>query len=467
MAEQAFDLIVVGSGPAGYVAAIRASQLGMRTCIIERADLGGVCLNWGCIPTKALLHVSAFVDQCRQADAMGIVGADKITVDIERAVAYSRQVAGQLNQGVTALLRKNDVQVKKGQAVLQGNGQVSVESAGQPSESLSAAHILVATGARPRTLPGFEVDNGQVWDYRGALMPARLPKSLLVIGGGAIGMEFACFYAALGTAVTLVEFQERLLPLEDADVSQAMEDSFRARGIDVCTGSRATFVKRSPDHVTVRIERETGKSREDAFENVLVCAGVVGNVEDMGLENTQAQVVDGFIRTGALGATAEQGLYAVGDVAGPPMLAHKASFDALRCVESLAGQAPDGLMRHSIPSGIYTEPQVASIGLTEAQARAEHGEIAVGKFPLAANGKAVATQATTGFIKTVFDKRSGELLGAHLVGHNATELLPSLSVAQQLETTEAELLTHMFPHPTLAEAIGESVMAAFGQALHI
>ncbi|HLR12452.1 MAG TPA: FAD-dependent oxidoreductase, partial [Burkholderiaceae bacterium] len=334
-------------------------------------------------------------------------------------------------------------------------------------EALRASHILVATGARPRPLPGFEVDNEQIWDYRGALMPTRLPASLLVIGGGAIGMEFACFYAALGTAITLVESQERLLPLEDNDVSQAMAGSFRSRGIDVCTGSRATFVKRSADAVTVRIESDAGDSREQSFENVLVCAGVVGNIEDMGLENTRAQVTDGFIRTGASGRTAEDGLYAVGDVAGPPMLAHKASFDALRCVESMAGQEPESLMRHSIPSGIYTEPQVASIGLTEAQARSEHDEVAVGMFPLAANGKAVATQATAGFIKTVFDKRSGELLGAHLVGHNATELLPSLSVAQQLETTEAELLTHMFPHPTLAEAIGESVMAAFGRALHI
>lgn len=467
MAEETFDLIVVGSGPAGYVGAIRASQLGMRVCVVERAELGGVCLNWGCIPTKALLHVSTLVDQCKQADILGITGLDNVSVDIQKAVAYSRQVAGQLNQGITALLRKNRVVVKTGQAVLQGEGRLQVQAADGSHESLSAAHIMLATGARPRSLPGFDIDNDKIWDYRGALTPNTLPKSLLVIGGGAIGMEFACFYAALGTAVTLVEYQDRLLPTEDVDVSNLMEESFRVRGIEVFTGSRATVVRQDAEGITANIESHDAQPQQGCFERVLVCAGVVGNVEDMGLENTSARIENGFIQVDDHACTDEAGLYAVGDVAGPPMLAHKASYDALRCVERLAGHDTQSLLRHSIPSGIYTEPQVASIGLTEAQAREAFEEVAVGKFPLAANGKAVATQATNGFVKTIFDQRTGELLGAHLVGHNATELLPSLSVAQQLETTEHELLTHMFPHPTLSEAIGESVMAAFDRAVHI
>lgn len=458
------DLIVIGGGPAGYVAAIRASQLGIRTRLIEREDLGGICLNWGCIPTKALLHAGDALAQVRRADTLGIVVPDGVHADLPRVVQRSRDVAARLKQGVQHLLKKHRVEVIRGQARINGAGTVELVDSDTPA--LQAEAILVATGARPRPLDSLPVDGDRIWNYRHALTPAALPESLLVVGAGAIGMEFASFYAELGSGVTVVETQDRVLPVEDLESSQWVEQAFRARGIAVYTNTSASLDALTDDAVRVALHTRGQPVQAQSFDRVLVCAGVVGNSENLGLESTCVVTGHGCIHVDENGQTAEPGIYAAGDVCGAPMLAHKASHEAIRCVEHMAGIAST-LPVAPIPSCTYCHPQVASVGLSEARATESGRPISVGRFPFHGNGKALAIGAPEGFVKTIFDTQSGELLGAHLVGPDVTELVHGLSLAHSLEATEEHLMSHVFAHPTLSEAIGESVLQAYGRAIHI
>lgn len=467
MAVSEFDLVVIGSGPGGYVAAIRASQLGLRTCVVEADELGGVCLNWGCIPTKALLHVATLKEQIEDAGALGLDIGGPLKVDMSRVMAHSRKVAATLNGGVTGLLRKNKVTVKMGRACFRDAEHLEITpKAGKTTDVVKAKNIIIATGARPRVLKDFPVDNQRIWDYKGALASRELPESLLVLGAGAIGLEFANFYAALGTRVTVVEQQDQILPSEDVEISQELAQRLGERGITILTGSRARLVTGSGQQHEVIISGADGE-QSLSFEKILVSVGVAGNIEAMGLENTRVRTADGFVVTDDNGLTGQPGVYAIGDVAGPPMLAHKASHEGIRCAEYIAGHVSEEPRTHDIPACVYTRPQVARIGLTEQQARDQGRDIAVGRFPFLANGKAVAITATEGFIKTIFDKKTGQLLGAHLIGPDVTELLHGLTMAQQLEATEETLMNHMFAHPTLSEALGESAMAAYRRALHI
>ena len=458
------DLIVIGGGPGGYVAAIRASQLGKKVTLVERAELGGICLNWGCIPTKALLHTAKTLTHIRAAAELGIMVPDGVRVDFPRAIARSREVSARLRNGVGALLKKNGVTVVQGQARLDGPGKVVVKAESGAAKTLTAATIIVATGASPLPIDSLPVDGQRIWNYRHALTASELPTSLLVVGAGAIGMEFASFYAALGTRVSVVEMRDRVLPAEDEEVSQWVAKAYAQRGIEVRTGSSASLKSMQPDHVCISLR--SGDQAEDVtVDRVLVCAGVLGNTQDLGLQSTRVVVNRGCIQVDANHQTAEPGIYAIGDVCGAPMLAHKASHEGIRCAEHLAGQA----LQHSaarVPACTYCDPQVASIGLTERQARDAGTPISVGRFSFQGNGKALAIAESAGFVKTIFDTRSGELLGAHLVGPDVTELIQGLSLAQQLEATEEDFMQHIYAHPTLSEAIGESVMAAYGRAIH-
>ncbi|NYT65301.1 dihydrolipoyl dehydrogenase [Alcaligenaceae bacterium] len=462
-----FDLIIVGSGPGGYVAAIRASQLKMRVCLIERSDLGGVCLNWGCIPTKTLLHTATTLSAFQNAASLGIQVPDGLGIDIKRVVQRSRDVAKTLGLGVSALLKKNQVTVVQGSARLLGAGQVEVSNPQktQKPQCLHAKNIIIATGASPRDIRGFPVDGKGVWNYKHALTPEKIPSSLLILGAGAIGMEFASFYAALGSQVTLAEQQSRILPQEDEEVSAWMLKAFTQRKISVRVNTTATLLESVSGRSSVSLTQQ-GNSETLAFEQVLVCAGVIGNTQDMGLENTNIIPHNGCISTDFYGQTSEPNIFAIGDVSGAPMLAHKASHQGMRCVEHIAG-LNNPISTHAIPACTYSDPQVASMGLTESEARAQHPNIAVGRFPLHGNGKALAIGKPEGFIKTLFDQDTGAFLGAHMVGSDVTELLHGLTLAQQLEATEDDLIQHMFAHPTLSEALGESVMAAYGRAIHI
>ena len=469
MTQASFDLVVIGGGPAGYVGAIRAAQLGMRVALVERADLGGTCLNWGCIPTKALLHAAELLRACRGAARFGVhVGEPR--VDLAEMVAHSRQVAGRLNAGVRTLLRRHRVAVHPGTARLQGAGRVEVAEAAGGRRLLPARHVLVATGARARRWPGLEAaDPDRIWSYREALAPKAVPASLLVVGAGAIGMEFASFYAALGTRVTVVEAQARVLPAEDDEVSAFVQAAFEREGIRVLTGCAVEALDAGPGGVRARL-RVAGRAENLDAERALVAIGVAGNVEGLGLETTSAQVERGFIVADAAGATAQAGLHAAGDVAGPPWLAHKASHQAVACVERIAGGGPGeglaGATAPAIPACTFCHPQVASVGLPERAARAQGRPVRVGRFPFSANGRAIAAGLDEGFVKTVFDAETGELLGAHLVGSGVTELVQGFAIAGALEATEAELAGMVFPHPTLSEAMHESVLAALGRALH-
>lgn len=458
------DLIIIGGGPGGYVAAIRASQLGQKVTLVERAELGGICLNWGCIPTKALLHTARTLTHIRAATELGIMVPEGVRVDFPRTIARSREVSARLRTGVGALLKKNGVTVVQGQARLDGPGKVIVAAEFGAEKTLTAPAIIVATGASPCAIDSLPVDGQRIWNYRHALTPSEMPTSLLVVGAGAIGMEFASFYAALGARVSVIEMRDRVLPCEDEEVSQWVGKAYVKRGIEVRTGSSATLKSTHPDQVCITLRN--GDQEEDVkVDRVLVCAGVVGNTRDLGLESTRVAVDRGCIRVDANHQTAEPGIYAIGDVCGAPMLAHKASHEGIRCAEHLAGQTP----QHSaarVPACTYCDPQVASIGLTERQARERGGDISVGRFPFHGNGKALAIGEPGGFVKTIFDTRSGELLGAHLVGPDVTELIQGLSLAQQLEATEEDFIQHIYAHPTLSEAIGESVMAAYGRAIH-
>ncbi len=466
MADTSFDVVVIGSGPGGYVAAIRAAQLGMKTAVVEGKHLGGICLNWGCIPTKALLRTAEIVENIRHAGSFGLTVND-FSFDIKKVVERSRGVAKQLSGGVAHLLKKNKVQVFDGRGRLNGPGKVAVTKDGKPVADLTAKHIILATGARPRALPGLEPDGKLVWTYFEAMVPEKMPKSLLVIGSGAIGIEFASFYRSLGAEVTVVEIIDRILPVEDEEISAFARKQFEKQGMTVHTGTTVKALKRNADSVTATLEGG-GKSWEVTAERVILAVGIVGNVEDLGLENTKVKVdrthilIDEWCRTG------EPGVYAIGDVCGAPWLAHKASHEGVICVEKIAGLPHvHPLDTSRIPGCTYSRPQVASVGMTEKAAKAAGHDIRVGRFPFIGNGKAIALGEPEGMVKTIFDKKSGELLGAHMIGAEVTELIQGYGVAKTLETTEEDLVHTVFPHPTLSEMMHESVLSSLGRAIHI
>jgi len=461
-----FDMIVVGGGPGGYVAAIRAAQLGMKTALVEKAQLGGICLNWGCIPTKALLRSADVLRLVRDAAAYGIKVAAP-AADLPAMVARSRAVAAQLNKGVTGLMKKNGVTVLAGHGRLAGKGRLDIAAPDGRTRTVSSAHIVLATGARARQLPALPADGKTVWSYREALAPPALPRRMLIVGAGAIGIEFASFYHAVGAHVTVIEMADRILPVEDADISAQVAGSLARDGIVLHTSTGIARAERTGAGWTVTLQGGKPDGAKIEADVVLVAAGIVGNVEGIGLENTAVKVEKTHIVTDGFGRTAEPGVYAIGDVAGPPWLAHKASHEGVICVEHIAGLQPHALDPARIPACTYSHPQVASVGLTEAQARARGHQIRVGKFPFAANGKAIALGSTGGLVKVVFDEGSGELLGAHMVGDEVTEMIQGYAIAQTLETTEADLMAAVLPHPTMSEAMHEAVLAAYGRALHI
>jgi dihydrolipoamide dehydrogenase len=467
MADTSFDLIVVGGGPGGYVAAIRAAQLKLKTAVVEREHLGGICLNWGCIPTKALLRSAEVFHHMKHADAYGL-SAQGVSFDLGKIVKRSRAVANQLSKGVAFLLKKNKVAVFDGHAKLAGRGRLSVTKDGKPVADLTAKHIILATGARARTLPGLEPDGKLVWTYKEAMVPPAMPKSLLVIGSGAIGIEFASFFRNLGAEVTVVEVLDRVLPVEDEEISAFARKSFEKQGMKIVTSATVTGLKKGADSVTATIKGADGKVTELTVERVILAVGIAGNVENLGLEGTGVKVdrahvvVDEWLRTG------EPGVYAIGDLVGPPWLAHKASHEGVICVEKIAGvTGVHPLDVRRIPGCTYCMPQVASVGLTEAAAKKAGREVRVGRFPFIGNGKAIALGEPEGMVKTVFDAKTGELLGAHMIGAEVTELIQGYGVAMTLETTEAELMHAVFPHPTLSETMHEAVLDAYARAIHI
>ncbi|MGE0713990.1 MAG: dihydrolipoyl dehydrogenase [Alphaproteobacteria bacterium] len=465
MAEDRFDLTVVGGGPGGYVAAIRAAQLGMKTALVEREHLGGICLNWGCIPTKALLRSAEVYHLMKHADAFGL-SAGNVAFDLGKVVKRSRGVANQLTAGVKHLMRKHKITVFDGHGRLAGAGKVAVEKDGKPVATVTAGNIILATGARARTVPGLEPDGKLVWTYKEALVPDRMPKSLLVIGSGAIGIEFASFFRTLGAEVTVVEMMDRVLPVEDDDISAFARKQFEKQGMRVLTGAQVKGLKKAADSVTATIEAG-GKSQEITAERVIVAIGIVGNVEKIGLEGTKIVVDRTHVVADQWCATGEKGVYAIGDLTGPPWLAHKAMHEGVICVERIAGvKGVHPLDVTKIPGCTYCAPQVASVGLTERKARELGHEVRVGKFPFIGNGKAIALGETEGMTKTVFDAKTGELLGAHMVGTEVTELIQGFGIARTLESTEAELMQTVFPHPTLSETMHEAVLDAYGRALH-
>ncbi|MGR3269484.1 dihydrolipoyl dehydrogenase [Thalassococcus profundi] len=462
MASENFDMIVIGAGPGGYVAAIRGAQLGLRVAVVEREHLGGICLNWGCIPTKAMLRSAEVFHLMQRAGDFGLRAGD-ISFDLDRVVARSRDVAGQLTAGVGHLLKKNKITVVMGTAHLPEPGRVSVRGdAG--TRDLAAPDIVLATGARARSLPGLEPDGDLIWSYKHALRPTRMPKDLLVVGSGAIGIEFASFFNTLGAKTTVVEVMDRILPVEDEEISTLARKAFEKQGMTVLESTRVTL-SRNGGKMTAEFEKD-GKSTSGTFDTVISAVGIVGNVEDLGLEDLGVRVEKTHVVTDAQGRTGVPGLYAIGDVAGAPWLAHKASHEGVMVAELIAGGAPHAVDPGSIAGCTYCHPQIASVGLTEAQARAAGHEIRVGRFPFIGNGKAIALGEPEGLIKTVFDATTGALLGAHMIGAEVTELIQGYVVGRQLETTEAELMQTVFPHPTLSEMMHESVLHAWGRAIH-
>jgi dihydrolipoamide dehydrogenase len=446
------------------VAAIRAAQLGLKTAVVEREHLGGICLNWGCIPTKALLRASEINHLLHSLGDYGFA-ADNIRFDFTKVIARSRGVASQLSGGIKHLLKKNKVTVLDGSGALLGNGGVRVTAKDGKHEDVAAKNIIIATGARARVLPGLEPDGELVWTYKEAMTPKTLPKTLLVVGSGAIGSEFASFYQNMGSAVTLVEVQDRVLPVEDSEISAFVHKAFEKQGMKVLIKAGVKSIKKSNGHLTVTIE-QNGKTTEQMFDKAIMAVGIVGNVENLGLEKTKVKVEKGQIVTDATGKTAEPGVYAIGDVAGAPWLAHKASHEAIICVEAIAGKHPHPMNKNQIPGCTYCRPQVASIGLTEEKAKAAGHAVKVGKFPFMGNGKAIALGEAEGFVKTVFDAKTGELLGAHMVGAEVTEMIQGYAIAMSGELTEGELMHTVFPHPTLSEMMHESVLDAYGRVIH-
>ncbi len=465
MADQTFDIAIIGAGPGGYVAAIRAAQLGMNAAVIEREHLGGVCLNWGCIPTKALLRTSEIYGLLHHLDQFGLSVKD-IAYDPKKVVERSRSVAKQLSDGVKFLLKKNKVTVIDGAGRLAGKGRIAVSKDGKPVADVIAKHIILATGARARALPGLEPDGKLIWTYKEAMIPRAIPKSLLVVGSGAIGIEFASFYRTMGAAVTVVEVLDRVLPVEDEEISAFARKAFEKQGMKILTGARVTKLDKAADSVTATID-QAGKSQSVTVDRVILAIGITGNVENIGLEGVPKVKVDrGHVVVDPYLATGEPGIYAIGDLVGAPWLAHKASHEGVICVEKIAGLNPHPLNVLNIPGCTYCTPQVASVGLTEAKAKEGGRKIKVGRFPYLGNGKAIALGEPEGVVKTVFDAETGELLGAHMVGAEVTELIQGYVVAKTLETTEAELMETIFPHPTLSEMMHESVLDAYGRAIH-
>ena len=465
MAEQSFDLIVVGGGPGGYVAAIRSAQLGLKTAVVEREHLGGICLNWGCIPTKALLRTSEINHLLHHLPDFGFLPVEA-KFDLDKVVKRSRAVARQLSSGVGYLLKKNKVSVFDGSGKLAGKNTLAVEKDGKPVATLKSSHIILATGARARQLPGIEADGKLIWTYKEAMVPTSFPKSLLVIGSGAIGIEFASFYLNMGAQVTVVEVLPRVLPVEDDEISAFAHKAFEKQGMKILTSAAVKGVKKAADSVTIAVE-SGGETQEITVDRVISAVGIVGNVEGIGIEGTAVKVDRTHVVVDGYGRTGEPGVYAIGDLTGPPWLAHKASHEGVVCVEKIAGvNDVHPFETGNIPGCTYCRPQVASVGLTEAKAKELGHSVKVGHFPFIGNGKAIALGEPEGMVKTVFDAKTGELLGAHMVGAEVTELIQGYVIARQLETTETDLMHTVFPHPTISETMHEAVLDAYGRVIH-
>ena len=483
-----YDVVVIGAGPGGYVTAIRSAQLGFKTAIVEREHLGGICLNWGCIPTKALLRSAEIYHYATHAKDYGLVLEGQMRVDPAAVVKRSRGVSAQLNGGVGFLLKKNKVDVIWGEARIDSApkgaaapGRISVKASERPAMqpahpapkgvlgpgTYTANHIIVATGARPRVLPGIEPDGRLIWTYFEAMVPPAMPKSLLVVGSGAIGIEFASFYRTMGSEVTVVEVLPQILPVEDAEIAGLARARFEKQGIRILTGARVTRIDKGLGQVTATIETADGKSQQIAAERLISAVGVVGNVEGIGLEALGVTIERGTVKTDGLGRTSVSGIYAIGDVAGPPMLAHKAEHEGVICIETIKGLHTHPMDKLKIPGCTYCHPQIASVGLTEARAKEGGREVKIGRFPFKGNGKAIALGEPEGLVKTVFDAKTGQLLGAHMIGAEVTELIQGYVVAMQLECTEEDLMHTVFPHPTLSEMMHESVLDAYGRVIHM
>ncbi|UWR70875.1 dihydrolipoyl dehydrogenase [Phaeobacter inhibens] len=464
MAAETYDVIVIGAGPGGYVAAIRAAQLGLKTCIVEREHMGGICLNWGCIPTKALLRSSEVFHLMERAKDFGLK-ADNIGYDLDAVVKRSRGVAKQLSSGIGHLMKKNKIAVVMGEATLPAKGKVSVKTE-KGTQELAAKNIVLATGARARELPGLEADGDLVWTYKHALDPVRMPKKLLVIGSGAIGIEFASFYNTLGADTTVVEVMDRVLPVEDAEISAFAKKAFVKQGMKIMEKAMVKQLDRGKGKVTAHIE-VGGKVEKQEFDTVISAVGIVGNVEGLGLEGLGVKVDRTHVVTDEYCRTGVDGLYAIGDIAGAPWLAHKASHEGVMVAELIAGKHAHAVKPESIAGCTYCQPQVASVGYTEAKAKELGYDIKVGRFPFIGNGKAIALGEAEGMVKTIFDAKTGELLGAHMVGAEVTEMIQGYVVGRQLETTEEDLMNTVFPHPTLSEMMHESVLDAFDRVIHM
>jgi dihydrolipoamide dehydrogenase len=460
-----YDLIVLGSGPGGYVAAIRAAQLGLKVAIVERELLGGICLNWGCIPTKALLRSAEIFHHMKHAEAFGLSPV-KPNFELTNVVQRSRGVAKQLNQGVTGLMKKHKIAVHFGDGVLTGKGKLTVTKDGQKTE-LGAKNIIVATGARARDLPFAKADGKKIWTYRHAMTPSEMPANLLVIGSGAIGVEFASFYSDMGSKVTIVEMLDRILPVEDEEISTFMTKALTKQGMTIRASTGVQKIETTANGIKAEIKDKDGKVTTEEYSHVIVAVGIAPNTENIGLETLGVKTERGHILIDGSCRTNVEGIYAIGDVAGAPWLAHKAMHEAVIAAEAIAGQHPHAMDARNIPGCTYCRPQVASVGLTEAKAKEAGYKVKVGKFPFIGNGKAIALGEPEGFVKTVFDEATGELLGAHMVGAEVTEMIQGYTIGKTLETTEAELIGTVFPHPTISEAMHESVLAAFGRTLHM
>ncbi|MBD8905666.1 dihydrolipoyl dehydrogenase [Methylorubrum zatmanii] len=477
--SETYDVLIIGAGPGGYVTAIRAAQLGFKTAVVDREHLGGICLNWGCIPTKALLRSAEIYHYMQHAADYGL-SAKEVSFDAAAIVKRSRGVSGRLNGGVGMLLKKNKVDVIWGEATIdaaaKGNepGKVTVKETkraeapkgAKGAGTYQAKHIVVATGARPRVLPGIEPDKKLIWTYYDAMVPETMPKSLLVMGSGAIGIEFASFYRTMGAEVTVIELLPQILPVEDAEIAGLARKRFEKQGIKILTGAKVTKVEKGADSVTATVEDDKGKTQTLTAEKLISAVGVVGNIENLGLEKLGVKIERGVVVNDGLGRTNVPGLYAIGDVAGPPMLAHKAEHEGVICIETIKGLHTHPMDKGKIPGCTYCHPQIASVGLTEAKAKDLGFSIKVGRFPFAGNGKAIALGEPDGLIKTIFDAKTGQLLGAHMIGAEVTELIQGYVVAMNLETTEEELMHTVFPHPTLSEMMHESVLDAYGRVIH-
>jgi dihydrolipoamide dehydrogenase len=473
MPDTAFDIIIIGSGPGGYVTAIRAAQLGFKTAIVERDFLGGICSNWGCIPTKALLRSAEIFHYMQHAKDYGL-SAQNVSFDPAAVIKRSRAVAGRMNNGVGFLMKKNKVPVIWGEAVIDAPGKITVKASKTESPkgslgpgSYTAKHIIVATGARPRVFPGLEPDKKLVWTYFEAMNPDKMPKSLLVIGSGAIGVEFASFYRTMGAEVTIVEVLPQILPVEDAEIAAFARKAFERQGIKILTATKVTKLDKKGDSVTATIDDGKGGTSQLTVDRVVSAVGVVGNIENLGLEKLGVKTDRGTIVIDGTCKTNVPGIYAIGDVAGPPMLAHKAEHEGVICVEAIKGLKPHPMDKDLIPGCTYCHPQVASVGLTEAKAKEQKREIRVGRFPFVGNGKAIALGEDQGLVKVIFDKKTGALIGAHMVGAEVTELIQGYVVAMNLETTEEELMHTIFPHPTISETMKEAVLDAYGRVLNM